>query len=442
MVKVLAPLLALAAVSAQQWPTGQVIDKVVCQADAAQSYALYLPSNYDPSRTWPVVFCLDPVARGRVPVNLFREGAGKFGFIVTGSNNSRNGPWAPSVAAFEAMTRDAAARFSIDARRVYLAGFSGGARSALSLAAAAPVAGVIACGAAFPGLAPPKTVGFAVFGASGIDDFNYFEMRRADRELDARGSRQRVAFFEGGHDWAPPEVLARALEWFELEAMRAGLRPKDGALIQAALAARAAGASALAPPEAYAEYKSLAADFAGFAPVDEFKKKAEEIGKGRDFNQWEKSEKEQQKRERQNVETLIDLAEHEAAGELPRAVAQLKRKSEAPRVSPDRRVARRALGGASVYGAETGRALLDSGEYGRAAALFELAVAIRPDRAEFHFSLARARAFLGDRKKALAALKQAVDRGFKDAARVRADLAFASFLRDSGFQAVLASMKA
>ena len=441
MVKVLAPLLALAAASAQQWPTGQVIDRVVCQADAAQSYALYLPSNYDPSRIWPVVFCLDPVARGRVPVNLFRAGAEKFGYIAAGSNNSRNGPWAPSVAAFEAMTRDAAARFSIDARRVYLAGFSGGARSALSLAAVAPVAGVIACGAAFPGSAPPKTVGFAVFGAAGIDDFNYSEMRRTDRELDARGSRHRVAFFGGGHDWAPPDVLARALEWFEIEAMRAGLRPEDGALVQAALAARVAGVATLAPPEAYAEYKSLAADFAGFAPVDEFRKKAEAIGKGRDFNQWERSEQEQDKRERQTVGMLTDLAEREAAGELVGVVAQWKKKSEAPRDSPDRRVARRALGGASIYGAETGRALLDSGEYRRAAALFELAATIRPDRAEFHFSLARARAFLGDKKKAVAALKQAVDHGFQDAARVQADRAFASFLRDPGFQAILASMR-
>ena len=60
----------------------------------------------------------------------FQEAAEKHGYLVAGSNNSRNGLFEPSLAAMDAMWRDTHSRFRIDARRRYAAGFSGGARVA------------------------------------------------------------------------------------------------------------------------------------------------------------------------------------------------------------------------------------------------------------------------------------------------------------------------
>src|SRR5947209_1939624 len=54
-------------------PKGQVIERVVCRTDARQSYALYIPSGYTPARKWPILYAFDPLARGRVPVELFRD---------------------------------------------------------------------------------------------------------------------------------------------------------------------------------------------------------------------------------------------------------------------------------------------------------------------------------------------------------------------------------
>src|SRR5262249_7653761 len=70
---------------------GAIIDRVVCHADATQSYALYLPTGYTPKKQWPITYCFDPAARGRVPVERLKAAAEKYGFIVAGSNNSRNG---------------------------------------------------------------------------------------------------------------------------------------------------------------------------------------------------------------------------------------------------------------------------------------------------------------------------------------------------------------
>ena len=75
----------------------------------------------------------------------FSFAAAQYGYIVAGSNISRNGPWSVSVAALQAMLTDLGRRFSVDPQRVYLTGLSGGARVALQVALAdTKIAGVIA----------------------------------------------------------------------------------------------------------------------------------------------------------------------------------------------------------------------------------------------------------------------------------------------------------
>ena len=89
-------LLAACVLRGQDLPRGQVIERVVVRDNERQSYALYLPSAYSSEHAWPILYCLDPGARGRVPVERFAQAAERAGFLVAGSNNSRNGPIAAS----------------------------------------------------------------------------------------------------------------------------------------------------------------------------------------------------------------------------------------------------------------------------------------------------------------------------------------------------------
>jgi hypothetical protein len=57
--KVVALLMATAASRAADLPTGQIVDSVECALDNTQHYALYLPSNYTPSRQWSVIIAFD-----------------------------------------------------------------------------------------------------------------------------------------------------------------------------------------------------------------------------------------------------------------------------------------------------------------------------------------------------------------------------------------------
>src|ERR1041385_2119442 len=105
-------LLAVSAVGAQELPRGQVLERVTLRDNEQQSYALYLPSKYSPEHSWPILYCLDPGARGRVPVERFAQAAEKSGFLIAGSNNSRNGPVAPSLEAIRGMVADTHARLA------------------------------------------------------------------------------------------------------------------------------------------------------------------------------------------------------------------------------------------------------------------------------------------------------------------------------------------
>src|SRR6185503_7366258 len=114
MVALLAPAAARAITQNDPIPRGQIVERVEALNDSSQSYALYLPSNYTPNRKWPVLYAFDPGARGRVPVERFKEAAERYGWIVIGSNNSRNGPWEFAVNAWNAMQIDTHQRFAID----------------------------------------------------------------------------------------------------------------------------------------------------------------------------------------------------------------------------------------------------------------------------------------------------------------------------------------
>jgi pimeloyl-ACP methyl ester carboxylesterase len=199
---------------------GQIVDPIKCSADQSQTYALYLPSHYSPARQWNLILAFDPRGQGRQGVEHLQAAAEKYGYIVAGSNNSRNGPPQVSLAAAQAMWTDVGKRFSINPKRIYTAGFSGGARIAMKVAFDSDqIAGVIASSAGFPPGHRRSDLKFVVFGAAGTEDFNYLEMHQFDQEL---SSPHRVVIFEGGHQWLPSSLAVQAVEWLELQAAHPG----------------------------------------------------------------------------------------------------------------------------------------------------------------------------------------------------------------------------
>src|SRR5438445_3048101 len=114
--------------SAKLISSGQIVD-VTCAADSTQSYALYLPSTYTTAKPWPIIYFFDPGGRGRRPIELYKDLAEKYGFVLAASNNSKN--FAPDESkSVNAIWQDTHRRFPLDVHLTYVSGFSGGARVA------------------------------------------------------------------------------------------------------------------------------------------------------------------------------------------------------------------------------------------------------------------------------------------------------------------------
>jgi dienelactone hydrolase len=459
----------------QQIPKGVVVGHLTCALDPDQSYALYIPSVYTDKTASPIIYCFDPGAQGAAPVEAFKDGAEKYGYIVAGSNNSKNGPIAVSTAAINAVWRDTHARFNIDDNRVYAAGFSGGARVAVQLGYALPgkIAGVIACGAGFPtNKAPSSSTPFVVFATVGTADFNYPELARLKKTLDSVSVPNTLRVFDGPHQWAPKELCTEALEWMQLQAMKQGRLQKDNSFIdplfERRLAAARADEASGKPYEAYLAYESLAGDFKGIKDVAQASTKAAELRNAQGVKQALKQEKEDidkqiaKDRELQilksralgspaaaagsstadaGVNRTTEASEDRAAAlaDLRRAIAALRKKADES--SADQMVARRVLQGFFVECYETASAFAQTKNYALAAANLELAAEMRPDGRGVFFDLACAYSRLKEKPRALAALKKAVDNGYKDVHALESDPDLDSIRSDPEFQRILSNLK-
>ncbi len=437
-------LAAAASAHAQEFAPGQVIDQVVTRADAAQSYAVYVPSTFTRARDWPVIFVFDPGARGRNAVERLRAAAERFGYIVAGSNNSRNGPIEPQYRAMVAMIGDLSQRVPLDAKRVYTAGMSGGARVALRTAlVSGKIRGVLAFSAGLPGgMELPAKVPFALFGTAGRADMNYAELKRLDLDLEDKGSTHRLAIFDGGHTWPPAEVVMNGVEWLELDAMRGGLRTRDNALVSTLLAARVAALPAAPATDRWQAVQAIARDFHGLADVRAYEKQAKELAATAEVKAWQKTDRKQIEREYDLLDGLDDAALAGDAAAMRKRVAVIRKLADGPEGSEDRLLARRVLTVFSSSARELVRSYFQQEDYADAEVFLSALVAFDPADSRTPYDLARARARLDDRKGSLAALADAVKAGYTNAAQAAAEPAFAKLREDAGFKALLAKMVA
>jgi tetratricopeptide (TPR) repeat protein len=434
---------------------GAVHASVAVKADPANSYALYLPSAYSAAKRWPLLLVFDPFARGEVSVKLFHEAAEKYGYIVVGSNNSRN--FQDPSEAIRLLWADVKEHYAIDARRIYTAGLSGGARVASSVALACKgcIAAVIANGAGLPqGATLPGPESTDWFLVAGTTDFNYPELLHLTEALDSRNVVNRFVVYDGPHSWMPKEFAERALAWLQLRAMVRGLAPADREFIGSQFDSRLAEAQAAQKSgdvlSAVRGYHEIAQDFRTLREVKEQDALAKSLGESEAFRKARKNEK-----------TILDLQDEvaikignylagmrERSDAFPQFAAQMQSavsdayRAEKESSSPARKQAiERGLASAFAYAAESGQQAMLKKDYLSAKDMFQAGETILPDSAWASYLLATAHAQLGEKKQAIQELKKALEKGMTNAKALE-DSAFDRIREDEGFRQVAAKIAA
>ena len=439
---------------------GQVISKVVSTTDAQYSYALYLPSYYTTDKVFPVIYAFEPAARGAYPVARFKEAAEKYGYIMVASNNSKNGLNGTELKPIITdMFADTAKRFSIDQNRIYLTGFSGGARLALGYAVATKgaVAGVIICGAGFgTGLPPATDLPFAIFGTVGDEDFNYSEMRTLDAALSRLNVTHSFVTFSGSHDWASSELCIKAIEWLELQAMKTNRLPIDKAFVESlwkknfdeAVNAEKQGQSY----NAFVLLQALAQDFKGIKDVSAIEARLSSLLENKAVRQALKDDSNEIRKQAELTDQLmspaLDIMQSDGSDRviklraLQNLIADVQKKTETTENTSERRVARRSRGAAFAYYYETATSdFLRNKKYDSAILYLQIASELYPKNLYMLVELARVYAVTKQKKQTFQTLQKAVDKGFDDLKSLDEQKDFDSLRGDSEWQKLIEKVK-
>ncbi len=193
---------------------GEHIDTSSDVVRDAYHYDLYLPHDYDThERRYPVMFLASPAgnaAMGALAPRLVEDR-----WIVVMLVESRNGTpdWLPN---FECAYDDVLARVRAQPGMMFCTGLSGAARVCSAYPALRPGFRGMILQSAGPwggrGFMTPGNERMVIYGTFGTLDFNFHHARRMRLFLPTRVASM-IEIFEGGHEWAPPPVMSRALDW-------------------------------------------------------------------------------------------------------------------------------------------------------------------------------------------------------------------------------------
>ena len=279
---------------------GAIMESIAVNDTVAENFALYLPTKFEISKAWPVVFVYDMQGRGEMVLRMLLGAAEKNNYILVASNNVNDSlSLTQNVLISKRMFNTVFNLFNIQKDRVYTAGFDSGAR----IASVMPtflnqIRGVISCG---------STVGnkevlssknpFHFVGVVGNEDFNYPEMVKMEKLFDLMKFPNQTLVFDGGHKWPSQQLLSRALELFDLSAMVKKVIPVDTTFINESYDRRLLDINELISKnkavQAYTELDEIMEVYKPFKNVDSLKVSRKILKRGaayktqnRSLNTW------------------------------------------------------------------------------------------------------------------------------------------------------------
>lgn len=202
------------------------VESKACVADTSIHYSVYVPKS--DSEKLPVILFFDPHNQGDIPVSTYAELASKYQYILIGSNDLHNGQSAfQTEKIILGLLNEAETQYKIDENRIYLCGFSGGAKVAMMYGLNMPeISGVVACGGSIAPSHKPDS-SFCFVGMVGNKDFNYLDMQQTLSQFNKMNVPFTSVVFDGKHEWPSANDFETAFISFEINAMHTGATPAN-----------------------------------------------------------------------------------------------------------------------------------------------------------------------------------------------------------------------
>ncbi len=422
-------------------------DTVYASSDATIKYAVYTPPYYNTSKKYPIIYFFDPHGHGDLPLKLYKALADRYGFILAGSYNSKNGmAFSETDKIAQSFMQDSWQRLAIDNNRIYTSGFSGGALVASSIAIYdGGIAGVIACGSGFPVKNPQINTPFAFIGLVGEYDFHFTDMKMLDKSLRDSPLPHQLIVFHGTHQWAPVNTEEEAFRWLDVNAMKMHLIPKNDSLVKAIFDAYIKEAAAFEKkkniPQEYFSLKKIENYLNGLTDLSSVTAKANELEKSEELQQYLADEAQAEQQELQEQSGLInslsdrDLDWWEQTVTAKRKV--IKTDSATQEAMEDKRLLNYMSLAAYMGASQAFKAFNDDAT----AHFLELYKLVDPSNPEHSYLYACIYARSNNGAKAISYLEDAVKLGFSDYRRMSTDSNFNALKNMPAYQELLKKMR-
>ncbi|MGQ0827857.1 MAG: TPR end-of-group domain-containing protein [Bacteroidota bacterium] len=432
-------------VTKENFETGKILERIVCKKDTSQSFAMYLPKNYSTEKTFPIVIAFDPQGTGKLPVSLYKDLAEQYNYIIVGSNNSKNGlAWEETKQIAGKLFADLATRLAINMERIYLLGFSGGARIANGITIEnGSIAGAICCGAAAPSInsTQPRN-NYTFLAVVGNEDFNYLEVRKYDMvDLAGHNVKHGLITFNGKHQWPAKDIMDEGFWWLELNEMRKNSSVKNDTLI----------AKRFHPVlkqiemyqknnqtfEAYRLCQKAITFYDGLTDLTYCYNLYRSFQTNPDIDKALRAEEKMWSKEEKQKGNYMQALQKENLNWWKKEISSIDQKIKTEKNKEEILIYKRILNYLSLvcYMQTTGA--LSQNNIPAAEHFGRLYVLIDPTNNESHYLMASVNAKQGKIQEAITALNSAVKNGFADVARLKNDVSFNAIKNTKEFEKIV-----
>lgn len=281
-------------ISAQEFriKKGIVVDSIPVNDSIGESFALYLPRNFQANNTFPIIFLFDPDSRGKSAAQLFKTAAENQGYVIAASNNiSSEKTLAENITSATHLIDRVTSMIPFDPNSVSVGGFSEGASVAIALPVLYNnILGVLAVGnhqLNFKML--EKLQKFMFVAVTGNEEMASYGANLTVEDLNVLGFPAVAYSFQGGHEWPDANLISSALGSLTLHAMKKNLRPKNSDLVNELYQQDISRVNKLISTGNYIEAQKLLevlySKYEGFKELSEIKDKMAHLLYSRNFQE-------------------------------------------------------------------------------------------------------------------------------------------------------------